>query len=82
LIAPVLFEIDNGKEIVRKFKYVSRDLTDIEASSIIQQLIPIVRTLKRYQKKYGICPEIDWDRKEQWLSEILATTYTERSKYP
>ena len=82
LIKPILFEIDNGKEIVRKFKYVSRELTDIEASSIIQQLIPIVKILKEYRKKYGICPEVDWERKEQWLGEILATTYKERSKYP
>ncbi|MGA2767800.1 MAG: AAA family ATPase [Candidatus Bathyarchaeia archaeon] len=82
LLAPVLFEIDNSKEIVRKFKYVSRDLTDIEAASIIQQLIPITRALRTYQKKYGICPEIDWAYKEKWLGSLLASTYTERSKYP
>lgn len=82
LIAPILFEIDNGKEIVRKFKYVSRDLTDIEAASVIQQLVPIVKKLKQYQKKYGICKEVDWDYKEKWLGSLLATTYVERSKYP
>lgn len=82
LISPILFEIDNSKEIVRKFKYVSRDLTDIEAASIIEQLLPIVRTLRQYQKKYGICTEIDWDFKEKWLNEVLAVTYKERSKFP
>jgi ATP-dependent exoDNAse (exonuclease V) alpha subunit len=82
LISPILFEVDNDKEIVRKFKYVSRDLTDIEAASIIEQLIPIVRKLKEYQTKYGICKEIDWDAKEKWLSEVLSVTYKERSRYP
>jgi hypothetical protein len=82
LISHVLFEIDNTKEIVRKFKYVSRDLSDIEAASIIEQLIPIVRKLKQYQTKYGICKNIDWDMKEKWLGEVLAATYKERSKYP
>lgn len=82
LISPILFEIDNSKEIVRKFKYVSRALTDIEAAIIIAQLFPIVRELKKYQEKYGICRDIDWDLKEKWLSDVLAVTYKERSSYP
>lgn len=82
LLSPILFEIDNGKEIVRKFKYVSRDLTDIEAAAVIEQLFPIVKKLKEYQKKYGICRDIDWDLKEEWLSNVLADTYKERSRYP
>lgn len=82
LLSPILIEIDNGKEIVRKFKYVSRDLTDIEAAAVLEQLFPIIKRLKEYQEKYGICQDIDWDLKEEWLSNVLADTYKERSKYP
>ena len=82
LISPVLFEIDNGKEIVRKFKYVSRDLSDIEAATILEPLFSIVRKLKEYQEKYGICKNIDWELKKRWLDKALASTYMERSKYP
>lgn len=82
LLFPILFEIDNGKEIVRKFKYVSRDLTDIEAAAVIEQMFPIIKKLKEYQEKYGICRDIDWDLKKEWLSNVLADTYKERSKYP
>ncbi len=82
LLSPILFEIDNGTEIVRKFKYVSRDLTDIEAATVIEQLFPIIKKLKEYQEKYGLCQKIDWNLKEQWLSNVLADTYKERSKYP
>lgn len=74
-IAPILVEITG--ELARRFKYVTRPLSDDDACELIQRTIESIRRVK----KDGIVKE-DWDAHLEWLNEILGTTWTDRGLYP
>jgi exodeoxyribonuclease V alpha subunit len=71
----ILFEID--EDLVRRFKYVSRPLTDDDATIIIKRMIDIVESLK----SDNVVKE-NWDKKLSWLNSILSEAWQNRGLFP
>lgn len=71
----ILFELTG--EIVRRFKYVSRPLTDDDACELIERLTNVIRRVKLDNFVSG-----DWDSKISWLDSVLEETWHNRGLYP
>lgn len=74
-IEPILVDIRG--ELERRFKYVSRQLSDDDACELISKTIESIRKVKAD----GIVHE-DWDSRLQWLNLALSKTWIERGPYP
>ena len=68
------------EDLARRFKYVSRDLTNDDATILIEETI---RALKQV-KKDGIVTgkNCDWDRQIEWLDSIFRECWKKRGRYP
>lgn len=64
-------------EMARRFKYVSRPLTDGDAAEMISEMLRIARQLK----KDNITKE-DWETKIEWLDKLLDDCWQQRGLYP
>lgn len=71
----ILFEIE--EDLARRFKYVSRALTDDDATTLVKRMIETVERLKadNIVKK-------DWDEKLSWLNSVLAEVWQNRGLFP
>ena len=72
--------VEMEEDLSRRFKYVSRILTNDDATILIEKTI---RALKKV-KKDGILSGLhyDWDRQIEWLDSILRECWTQRGLYP
>ncbi len=73
-LSPIVVEITG--EMERRFKYVTRELSDDDACELIQKLIDAV---SRIDEK--IAPG-NWKAKQEWLDKVLSETWKERGRYP
>jgi len=71
----MLFDIE--EDLARRFKYVSRPLTDDDATIIIKRMIDIVEHLK----SDDVVKE-NWDAKLLWLNSILSEAWQNRGLFP
>ncbi len=71
----ILFEIE--EDLARRFKYVSRPLTDDDATIIIKRMIDIVEHLK----SDNVVKE-NWDEKLSWLNLVLSEAWQNRGLFP
>jgi len=71
----ILFEIE--EDLARRFKYVSRALTDDDATILVKRMIDIVERLKtdNIVKK-------NWDEKLSWLNSVLSEVWQNRGLFP
>jgi ATP-dependent exoDNAse (exonuclease V) alpha subunit len=68
------------EDLARRFKYVSRDLTNDNATILIEETIRALRQVK----KDGIVTgkNCDWDRQIEWLDSIFRECWKKRGRYP
>ena len=71
----ILFEME--EDLARRFKYVSRALTDDDATIIIKRMIDIVERLKADN-----IVKRNWDEKLSWLNTVLSEVWQNRGLYP
>jgi ATP-dependent exoDNAse (exonuclease V) alpha subunit len=71
----ILFEIE--EDLARRFKYVSRALTDDDATILVKRMIDIVEHLK----SDNIVKE-NWDEKLSWLNSVLSEVWQNRGLFP
>jgi exodeoxyribonuclease V alpha subunit len=73
-LEPILVEITG--ELERRFKYVSRPLSDDDACELISKTITAIRRIDA-----KVAPG-DWDARISWLNSELGKTWSERGPYP
>jgi ATP-dependent exoDNAse (exonuclease V) alpha subunit len=67
-------------DLARRFKYVSRHVSDDEAIGIIDQTIrSIKRVIQHGHSKNG---QVDWEQKLEWLKDIRRECWESRGLYP
>lgn len=74
-LKPITVEITG--ELARRFKYVSRPLSDDDACELIQRTIEAIRQVKTDSIVPG-----DWDTRLAWLNRMLGKTWKDRGPYP
>jgi len=64
-------------EMARRFKYVSRPLSDGDAAQIISEMLRVARQLKKDRLVAS-----DWDTKIEWLDKLLDKCWRQRGLFP
>lgn len=64
-------------EMARRFKYVSRPLSDGDAAQIISEMLRVARQLKKDRLVSG-----DWDTRIEWLDKLLDDCWKQRGLFP
>lgn len=68
------------EDLARRFKYVSRTVTNDDATMLIEETIRAIEQVK----KDGIVTikNYDWDYQIEWLDKILRECWKKRGRYP
>ena len=65
------------REMARRFKYVSRPLSDGDAAQIISEMLRVARQLKKDRFVAD-----DWDTRIEWLDKLLDDCWKQRGLFP
>jgi hypothetical protein len=63
--------------MARRFKYVSRPLSDGDTAQIISEMLRVARQLKKDRLVSG-----DWDTRIEWLDKLLDECWRQRGLFP
>ena len=64
-------------EMARRFKYVSRPLSDGDAAQIISEMLRVAQQLKKDR-----LVSADWDTRIEWLGKLLDDCWRQRGLFP